>query len=117
MRISDWSSDVCSSDLLIFARVVVIGIRRPSGRTLAEEQRGLSDGARPAHRRAAAGRDLASQHVADRIAGLGAEKPCGENGVGLFGQPGNGQRASREQDRDHWLAELVRTERKSTRLN
>src|SRR3546814_11216764 len=74
------------ADVLIFARVVVIGIRRPSGRTLAEEQRGLSDGARPAHRRAAAGRDLASQHVADSISDLGAEQPSGES---VLDSPGN----------------------------
>src|SRR3546814_16415498 len=41
MRISDWSSDVCSSDLEAMARGVeaVAGLPDPVGRTLAEWER------------------------------------------------------------------------------
>src|SRR3546814_4596824 len=78
MRISDWSSDVCSSDLL--ARRLLAGLARPARTRLGDPLTGasrLDDRARhpqPVARAAGAGDDLV---VVDDLAGLypGVELP------------------------------------------
>src|SRR3546814_6792317 len=48
-RISDWSSDVCSSDLHL-ARLVLVGRRAAGGREIVEGERGIAgDGEAPRH--------------------------------------------------------------------
>src|SRR3546814_2987901 len=51
LRISDWSSDVCSSDLETHRRIEDIALREPDGIELDSEPFGY-DGLAPGHRRA-----------------------------------------------------------------
>src|SRR3546814_10026348 len=71
MRISDWSSDVCSSDLPVGARTDAAGSRRLRLRPAAGAARaGSRDLVRARHRRRRAFRDLPARRIHARITRL-----------------------------------------------
>src|SRR3546814_5650485 len=98
MRISDWSSDVCSSDLLGVARdlprrrLLLLDGAGDGGGDLVDLADGLGDGADGAHR-VAGGRLDAGNLVADvlgRLGGLHGERLhlAGHHGEALAGLAG-----------------------------
>src|SRR3981081_1891831 len=88
---------------------MILGVRGPTARTLAEEDGNLSFCARPRDRRTAARRDAPCQDIAYCIARLAAEEPCREHCIRLLDQPRHDQRAPREQDDDHRLVGRARS--------
>src|SRR3546814_6974722 len=93
MRISDWSSDVCSSDLFVDDAGEVVGLLQVAvARARLLAQRG--------NQRVAAG--VVDQHVVGRDAGLAAVEPLagGQARCGLFdGEVGGNDRRDRKSTR------------------
>src|SRR3546814_1511439 len=92
MRISDWSSDVCSSDLLLAVRVVagrvVDGVDRTVGEGFGVERRGLERVAVVPQ----ADRVLGGHAVSPWVAGTGRSARLSSS---TNGGPGNRQRSVR----------------------